>query len=83
MTENGQVNAVERLFVSSAPYGNGTRCGGGGCPAIYATDKGSFFVVGRRLSEEEKSGVSLDSGVEDVLEIPAELLQEIVAKLRQ
>lgn len=66
---------VRRVHVSHAPYGNGMSCGGGGCPAIFETDKGTFFVVGRRLSGEEKTGLPMDR-IEDALEVPRELLLE-------
>lgn len=75
------VKATEQLVVSNAAYGNGQRCVGGGCPAVFATDKNTFFVVGRRLSTEEKKGLSMD-GIEDALEVPRELLLELAAKLR-
>ena len=75
------VKATERLVVSNAAYGTGQRCVGGGCPAVFTTDKNTFFVVGRRLSTAEKAGLPMD-GIEDALEVPRELLLELAAKLR-
>jgi hypothetical protein len=77
-----RVNAVERLVVSNAAYGNGQRCVGGGCPAVFRTDQDTFFVVGRRLSAAEKTGLPMD-GIEDALEVPRELLLELAAQLKQ
>lgn len=81
MNETVSVKVTERLVVSHAAYGNGQRCVGGGCPAVFTTDQGTFFIVGRRLNAEEKAGLPMD-GIEDALEIPRELLLELAAKLR-
>lgn len=75
------VKVDERLVVSHAAYGNGQRCVGGGCPAVFTTDQNTFFVVGRRLTAAEKAGLPMD-GIEDALEVPRELLLELVAKLK-
>jgi len=79
---NAAVPAISKLVhKSDAPYSNGLRCGGGGCPAVYETDQGTFFVVGRRLSAQEKANLAMDA-IEDALEVPADLLQAIANKLR-
>jgi hypothetical protein len=67
---------------SDAPYSNGLRCGGGGCPALYETSVGTYFVVGRRLTAEEKANLSIDA-IEDALEVPADLVRSIAQKLSQ
>jgi hypothetical protein len=63
------------VYKSDAAYGNGMRCGGGGCPSVYATDVGTYLIVGRRLAAEEKANLAMDS-IEDALEVPADLLKE-------
>ena len=74
---------VSRLIQKSdAPYGNGLRCAGGGCPAVYETSVGTYFVVGRRLTDAEKASLSIDA-IEDALEVPAELIRGIVQKLSE
>lgn len=70
------------VHVSKAPYSGGIACGGGGCPAVYATPHGTFVVIGRKLSAAEKTGLPMD-GIEDALEIPGELLAAVVPKLFQ
>jgi hypothetical protein len=47
---------------------------------VYETDKGTFFIVGRRLTAEEKAKLAMDS-IEDALEVPAELLRGLMDKL--
>ena len=69
------------VYKSEAPYGNGMRCGGGACPAVYETPQGTFFVVGRRLSATEKADLAIDA-IEDALEVPADLLHGLMDKLR-
>jgi chloramphenicol 3-O-phosphotransferase len=68
------------VHVSHAAYGNGVACAGGGCPAIYATPQGSYVIIGRRLSTEEKAGLPMDI-IEDALEVPRELLVDASPKL--
>lgn len=71
---------IRRVHVSDAAYSNGMRCGGGSCPAVFETDKGTFFVVGRRLSADERAQLPIDP-IEDALEVPAELLEGCLRKL--
>jgi len=73
---------VREIHKSHAPYSGGVRCGGGGCPAVYETDQGTYLVVGRRLSAEEKAKLSMDA-IEDALEVPGELVESLVRKLKQ
>lgn len=75
-------NVVRTVYTSHAPYSYGLRCGGGGCPAVYATDQGSYLVVGRRLSAAEKASLSIDA-IEDALEIPSDLLAGVMRELNQ
>jgi hypothetical protein len=49
---------------------------------VYETDQGTYLVVGRRLSAEEKATLSMDA-IEDALEVPGELLASLVRKLQQ
>ncbi len=72
---------MRKLHQSDAPYSNGVRCATGGCPAVYETDQGTYLVVGRRLNAVEKTGLSMDS-IEDALEIPIELLEGLMKKLK-
>jgi hypothetical protein len=67
------------VHVSDLPYSTGERCGGGGCPAVYEKS-GVFFVVGRKLSDSEKLKLPA-SGIEDVVEVPRELLIEAAKRL--
>ena len=82
MSNGTMLNVVKEIHRSNAPYSHGRRCVGGGCPAVYETDQGTYLVVGRRLSAEEKAKVSIDA-IEDALEVPAELLASLVKKLQQ
>ena len=54
----------------------GTESGKEGCPALYATDRGTYVVQGYTLTAEA-AGVDLPAG-EQLVEIPAELLAEAV-----
>ena len=51
-------------------------CGGGSCPTVYRTDRGTYVVQGYTLTAES-AGVDLPAG-EQLVEIPAELLAEAV-----
>lgn len=81
MNGNRNDGVLTEIYRSFAPYSNGMRCGGGACPAVYAKDDGSFLVVGRKLTAEEKASLPMDA-IEDALEIPADLVQGIVKKLQ-
>jgi hypothetical protein len=61
MAEGTNVGALKEVFRTNAPYSGGRTCGGGGCPAIYETDDGVFLIVGRKLTAEEKMGLSMDA----------------------
>jgi len=80
MGRSNGVKVVRRVHVSDSPYGNGMRCGGGGCPAVFETEQGTFLIVGRRLSPGEKAELPMDR-IEDALEIPRDLLLEAAARL--
>lgn len=81
MDGNAIPRVIRKLHQSDAPYSNGVRCETGGCPAVYETDQGTYLVVGRRLNTVEKAGLSMDT-IEDALEIPGELLQGLLKKLK-
>lgn len=80
MDSNVIPHVVKEIHKSDAPYSNGVRCAGGGCPAVYETDQGTYFVVGRRLRAAEKAALSMDA-IEDALEIPGELLEGLMTKM--
>jgi hypothetical protein len=82
MNSGAMVQVVREIHKSHAPYSGGLQCGGGGCPAVYETDQGTYLVVGRRLSAEEKASLSMDA-IEDALEVPGELLASLVQKLQR
>ena len=70
--------AVREVVTSHAAYSRGVRCAGGGCPAVYQREDGAFFIIGRRLADDEKAGLPMDA-IEDAVEVPAELLAMLVA----
>jgi hypothetical protein len=51
-------------------------CGGGSCPTVYRTDRGTYVVQGYTVAAET-AGLDLPAG-EQLVEIPAELLAEAV-----
>jgi hypothetical protein len=51
-----------------------TLCGGGSCPTVYQTNRGTFVVQGYAV-DPARAGVDLPDG-ERLIEIPADLLQE-------
>ena len=81
MNSGSTLKVVREIHKSHAPYSGGIQCGGGGCPAVYETDQGTYLVVGRRLSAEEKAKLSMDA-IEDALEVPGELVQSLAKKLK-
>jgi hypothetical protein len=52
-----------------------TRCGGGSCPTVYETDRGTYVVQGRAVTASG-AGVDLSDG-ESLVEIPKELLDRL------
>jgi hypothetical protein len=82
MNSGSTFKVVREIHKSHAPYSGGIQCGGGGCPAVYETDQGTYLVVGRRLSDAEKANLSMDA-IEDALEVPGELLASLVQKLQR
>ncbi|WIM94254.1 hypothetical protein ACTOB_006268 [Actinoplanes oblitus] len=55
------------------------RCSAGSCPTIYRTDSGRYVVQGFTVSAE-RAGIDLPEG-EMLVEIPAELLREVLGSL--
>jgi hypothetical protein len=54
----------------------GTNSDGGGCPAAYVTDRNTFVVQGKIVTDPEAlSGLVNLAPDETVVEIPKELLQ--------
>lgn len=80
MSELNSSLQMKLVHVSHAPYGPGQLCDGGGCPAVYETSRGTYVIIGRRMSVGEKEGLPMD-GIEDALEVPRELLRESMSKL--
>ena len=68
------------VHVSHAPYAPGLTCDGGSCPAVYETNRGTYVIIGRRMTASEKDGLPI-AGIEDALEVPRELLRESASKL--
>lgn len=61
-------------------YAGEIDCMGGKCPSLHCTDDGRIVVQGRRLSESEKSTLSVPSE-EDVVSLDLEVFRKLVAKL--
>jgi hypothetical protein len=53
------------------------RCGGGECPTVYETDRGTLVVQGYAF-EPAHAGVAIAPG-EQMVEIPTELLAEYLS----
>jgi hypothetical protein len=49
-----------------------TLCGGGSCPTVYRTDRGTLVVQGYTVTADD-ANINLPAG-EQLVEIPAELL---------
>ena len=71
---------MKLIHVSHTPYGPGQSCDGGGCPAVYETSRGTYVIIGRRMSKGEKEGLPMD-GIEDGSLKCRELLRESASKL--
>ncbi|WP_433296466.1 hypothetical protein ACQP2F_38470 [Actinoplanes sp. CA-030573] len=56
-----------------------TVCGNGSCPTLYRTNRGTYVVQGYVIDSD--AGVDVPKG-ESLVEIPAELLAEVVRTLR-
>jgi hypothetical protein len=52
-----------------------TLCGGGSCPTVYRTDRGTLVIQGSPLSPEA-AGIDLPAG-EILVEIPEDLLNAL------
>ena len=57
--------------------------GGIGCPAVYATEEGSYILVGKRLRNDDPrfSLVANKAPDEEIIEIPADLLDRLRAEV--
>lgn len=56
----------------------GTTSGGGGCPELYATDRGTYVVQGAKIIDPEALAQLTERGLPDhetAVEIPAALLR--------
>ena len=52
-------------------------CRGGGCPAVYETDRGSYLIIGRKVDFPENLLPGKIGPDETIIEIPANLVQGI------
>lgn len=71
---------IARLIHVHRGASAGNACNGGSCPSVYETTDGTYVIIGRRMSAEEKAGLPMAGG-EDALEVPRELLKESAPKL--
>lgn len=58
----------------------GTESGGGGCPELYATDRGTYVVQGSRITDPEALATLRARGLPDhetAVEVPAVLLHRV------
>jgi hypothetical protein len=54
----------------------GTESGKNGCPALYATDRGTFVVQGKLVTDEEAIAALVDVREDEFyVEIPKDLLR--------
>ncbi|WP_455360032.1 hypothetical protein [Streptomyces sp. SYSU K21746] len=59
----------------------GTTSGGGNCPTLYETDRGTIVVQGYKVTDEEARSQLRDVlDGEDIVEIPRELLVRFAPK---
>jgi hypothetical protein len=58
----------------------GTESENGGSPTLYATDRGTYVLVGWRVTDPEALAVLSVPGHETVVEIPAALLRFLPVK---
>jgi len=81
---SGRMDAVgiREVVTSHAAYSQGRSCGGGGCPAVYRTDEGVYFIIGRRLSRAEKAALPMDP-IEEAVEVPTELVEMLTRKVQE
>jgi hypothetical protein len=56
------------------------RCGGGDCPTVYRSDRGTLIVQGYDF-DSATAGVALPAG-ERMVEIPAELLADYLKAIQ-
>lgn len=82
MNDIPAIHPPRRLTTSTAPYRHAIICQTGGCPAVYESEYGTYLVVGRRLNAIEKAGLSMDS-IEDALEVPKDLLDQLAKMVRR
>ena len=62
-------------------YVGGVNCADRTCPSVYRTDRGTFVVQGPRLSNEDSASLVFGTG-EVAVELPEEVLREVLRKLR-
>ena len=57
-------------------------CGVGPCPAIFATDRGTYVIVGKRLTQEQIRELLPDKVAphEDAVEISKDFFAEITGR---
>jgi hypothetical protein len=76
MPEHGNSQLAARGGTSMRLKHLGTDTGGTGCPALYATDRGTFVVQGWRVTDPEAIADLIDLREnESYVEIPKTLLR--------
>ena len=53
-------------------------CHGGGCPAIYETDRGTCLIIGSKIDSPDNLLPGRVGTGETVVEVPMELIQKII-----
>ncbi|WP_194235783.1 hypothetical protein [Streptomyces sp. CB01881] len=62
----------------------GSNSGGGGCPAVYETDRDTVVVQGWKIDPDDQAYADVRdlADNEDVLEVPRELLERFAPRAR-
>lgn len=58
-------------------YLGGPKTPGDDCPAVYRSDRDTYLIQGYRIPEEYRAAVRNLSDNEDVVEVPAHLVEVI------
>ena len=61
--------------------GTETNCADRTCPAIYRTDRNSFVMQGKFLSDDVISQLKLADD-ETAVEVPADVVEQLLARLK-
>ena len=55
-------------------------CSDGACPAVFKTDKGTYFIIGSRVDSHENLLPGKVRSNETVIEVPVNLIRGITLK---